>query len=409
MGKHNGQVSNPATGGGSGNRFGLIQLSDLQFGEKHTFGNPSDLAERLVSDIKKMAGEYDFTPLYVVLSGDITGKAHAEEFNDGANVVERILNELNIDRRHILCVPGNHDVNWNLSELSEEAGDGQLKFLPYDNFVSRIRDSKEWFVSDHYPRIIDDQSDVALEFLLLNSCEKEDGSNHNGYVSPEKLKRTLGSNVPKAYEALKIAILHHRLDTSVTDRRSAIENARDIGSIVGCHKYNIVLTGHIHQALCHDVNNSEGHNIIFAGCGSTGADHTQREDGVQNQYCIHVIDLDRYEFESIWRAYNRHLPTEHGLGGWTKDNSFEQARKFPLPTIERSRSISPEAIVGAASSTGDGRCSKPVSDDGAEKTRTDIGMTRSVAEKTNWENLVEPALRMAIAIVNLLGGWDEKR
>ena len=145
MTNHNKKLNNISSNVGSGNRFGLIQLSDLQFGENHRFGYPSKIAEKLLSDIKKMSGEgeYDFTPLYIVLSGDITEKAHSDEFNDAANVIEEILNGLNIDRTNILCVPGNHDVNWNLSKNSHEAGDDQLKFLPYNNFVSEVTNNRD--------------------------------------------------------------------------------------------------------------------------------------------------------------------------------------------------------------------------------------------------------------------------
>lgn len=393
MTKHNKQLSDLSTTSWSGERFGIIQLSDLQFGEKHIFGYPSKIAEKLISDIKKMSGEgeYNFIPLYIILSGDITEKAHSEEFKDAADAIEEILDGLNIDRANILCVPGNHDVNWNLSEHSQEAGDDQLKFLPYKNFVSDVTNNSYTFEKDNYPRIInkqlkpddqlkiDDQLKLKFEFLLLNSCEKEERLNHEGYVCPEKLKKTLPSQVSKGYERLKIAILHHRLDTSVNDKRSAIENARDIESIIACHKYNIVLTGHVHQALCHDVNNSDGHNIIFAGCGSTGVNQTQREDGVQNQYCIHVIDLDANEFQSIWRAFNPFLQTEHGLGGWTKDNSFDgEPRKFPLPTIKRADSTV-----------------KP----------TELEIKPTVPVSIDPIN-IDMASKIAAAI--LLGGWNEK-
>ena len=76
------------------NRFGIIQLSDLQFGENHRFGNPSTIAEKLLCDIKKMSGEYDFAPRYIVLSGDITERAHSEEFNDAKNVIEEIVRQI---------------------------------------------------------------------------------------------------------------------------------------------------------------------------------------------------------------------------------------------------------------------------------------------------------------------------
>lgn len=408
MTNHNKQLNNLSSIGGSGNRFGLIQLSDLQFGEKHRFCNPSTIAEKLLSDIKKMSGKYDFTPRYIVLSGDITEKAHSEEFNEAANVIEEILSGLNIDRTNILCVPGNHDVNWNLSEYSLEAGDDQLKFLPYNNFVSTITNSKDFSLGDSYPRIIDDQFDLGfgLEFLLLNSCEKEDRLNHNGHVCPKKLKQTMPSQAPKEYERLKIVILHHHLDTSINDNKiSAIENALDIESILACNKYNIVLTGHVHEALVHEKTNSMGHKIIFAGCGSTGIHQDQRGDGIQNQYSIHVIDFKIHKFQSIWRAYNPSRQTEYGLGGWVQDNTFSNnPTEFSLPTIKRTESSSPTAMITPALSTGTKICSNSVADNNVKEILKDIDKKPSIQEKTNWDNMKHAA---KIAIANLLGGWDE--
>jgi len=379
----------------SGNRFGLIQLSDLQFGEKHRFGNPSKIAEKLLYDIKKMESEYDFIPLYIILSGDITEKSHSNEFNDAASVIEEISRDLKIDRRNILCVPGNHDVNWNLSKCSLEAGDDQLKFLPYNNFISNIRNNKDFYIIDCYPRIRDDSLSFKLEFLLLNSCEKEDHINHNGHVCQKKLTKTLLSKPTKEYEGLKIAILHHRLDTSISDKRSAIENASDIESILACHKYNIILTGHVHQTLVHAKTNSDGHAIIFTGCGSTGINKDEREDGVQNQYCIHVIDLTANKFQSIWRAYNPNRQTECGLGGWTKDNSFDtNPTEFQLPVIKHKPQFNLEMSTDIASS-------EPIKVTDTVEKNKDTG-TKAFDTKMDWSEEVSEEL----AIAMLLGGWN---
>src|SRR3972149_5878317 len=123
MAKQKKQLSNLSPTNVSGNRIGIIQFSDLQFGKNHRFGYPSEIAEKLLIDIKKMSEEKNFTPIYIVLSGDITETATPEEFDDAANVIQEILNGLNIERTNILCVPGNHDVNWDLSNRSLETGD----------------------------------------------------------------------------------------------------------------------------------------------------------------------------------------------------------------------------------------------------------------------------------------------
>jgi len=336
MTNHSRQFDDLPPGGGRGNRFGIIQLSDLQFGENHTFGNPSDIAERLLKDVKKMSREHQFTPVYMVLSGDITETGDPEEFQDAANVIEGLVNELKIPNMNILCIPGNHDVSRRLTQESE-SGNEQLKFQPYHRFVSEVTNKSYAFEKDTYPRITNDRPradaqlkiagplDFQFEFLLLNSCEKIDRSNKEGYICPRKLSSTL--RVGEDEDKLRIAILHHPLHNSFNDDIKPITNASQVGRILASHKYNIVLTGHVHQGYVNVVSFGGQHTIIFASCGSTGINHEKRIDGVQNQYCIHVIDFDRNKLQSIWRAYNP--SSNYGLGSWVSDNAFEERN----PTI----------------------------------------------------------------------------
>lgn len=411
MTNHNNQLNNLFPTVGSGNRFGLIQLSDLQFGEKHRFGKPSTIAEKLLRDIKKMSGEreYNFKPHYIVLSGDITEKAHSEEFNEATNVIEELLNGLNIARTNILCVPGNHDVNWEISKKSQKVGDPLLKLQPYNEFVSEVTNNSYTFEKDNYPRLtnkqltiydqltIDNQDKLNLEFLLLNSCEKIDQSNKEGYVCPIKLQKTLKGKENE--EKLKIAILHHPLLDSYNDENPPITNYREIGRILALNKYNIVLTGHVHQGYINAMLCGGQHQIIFASCGSTGINHEKRGDGIQNQYCIHVIDFDANTFQSIWRAYNP--SKEYGLGGWVSDNSFEEKKptEHSLPTIKRIKPIRPEAGAEPPLSTMGDMASKATDSD-VDEEPIDVGIKSSKPAVTNSD-------KMRIAIANLLGGWNE--
>ena len=45
-------------------RYGIIQLSDLQFGAKHRFGYPSKICDSIAQDILYMAEKYSFSPIY---------------------------------------------------------------------------------------------------------------------------------------------------------------------------------------------------------------------------------------------------------------------------------------------------------------------------------------------------------
>jgi len=387
------------------NRFGVIHLSDLQFGKNHRFKDTADFIRKLVSDIRKMSQEHHFRPLFIVLSGDISETGCADEFNEALIVITELASKLNIDRKKILCIPGNHDVNWKLAikskilkkvmsilkttlridfgMLCKKLGSDQLKFHPYNNFVKTLTNYQENQSEDCYIRIIEkipinnseDQAALELEFLLLNSCEKEDHKNHEGYVCKEKLLKTLQTQTDE--DRLRIAIMHHRLDT-IPKEIPGIINARDIISVLIGHKYNIVLTGHVHYSRANAKDNGEGHITIQASCGSTGVTKEAREDGIQNQYCIHIIDFGKNKLQTVWRAFNPAYQTENGRGGWTQDNSFQEGlTEFTLPIVKQKQTVDSQVRTEAVSSS-----------------------KHTLVSKTERE-------KMKLAFLNLLGGWKE--
>ena len=410
MTNHIKQLSNPSSTGDVGvnfeteigknkvkNRFGIIQLSDLQFGKNHIFKNAAEFSKNLLSDIKEMSGECDFIPRYIVLSGDITEEADAKEFNDAANVIEGVLVDLNIDRKLILCVPGNHDVNKGLCERSKGSGSDQLKFQPYNDFVAKITHGNQGTARVDYPLIRDKVSgkvsdeDHIIEFLLLNSCEKIDPHTTYAYICKEKLQKTLKSKKEK--ESLRIVVAHHPLQPSVggelkaimraaekadnmsitnmlQERSEASDRIVDIKEILHYHKCDIVLTGHTHQAKIDASLSPDGHLMIFAGCGSTGIEQRQRGEGIRNQYSIHVIDFGNNKFQSIHRAFNPTIRNDIGKGCWQKDDTIQpNPSKYDLP----SKKLSKPKLIDP--------------------------------NKVDWNN-DEFAEELAIAV--LLGGWNEK-
>ena len=151
------------------NRYAIIQLSDLQFGEKHVFSSPSNISNMLAYDIKEMGDKYSFVPMYLLLSGDISEKSHKNEFDDAIKQIELLISNIGIDTDSVLVVPGNHDVNRKLAEVSESVGDPSIKFSNYYNFEKYFIKHKE--VGDHssYTRVTDYR--LGIEFLLLGkSC-----------------------------------------------------------------------------------------------------------------------------------------------------------------------------------------------------------------------------------------------
>ena len=94
-----------------------------------------------------------------------------------------------------------------------------------------------------------------------------------------------------------------------------------------------MFTGHIHENRCFEVTH-QGKKIIYSGCGSAGVNSTQRVDGIQNQYSIHVLDSYNKKLETYVRSFNPQVRTKFGLGSWTTDNSMaENPEIFEIPDI----------------------------------------------------------------------------
>lgn len=324
-------------------RYGIIQLSDLQLGQKHRFGNPSNISDLIVRDVNQMAAKYQFIPMYLILSGDITETAHAKEFLEAEQITKRISNGISIDKESILSVPGNHDINWKLAEIAGEVGDPNLKYNNYNKFAKSACNKFSQVNSETYNIYFDRR--LGIEFLLLNSCEKEDHNTHIGYVNKEKLVNSIkNKNISEMNEVTKICICHHRLELNNQYPKSIIDNSYEIQSILFENGFNIVLTGHIHENRC-QVINQDNKSIIFSGSGSSGVNYSQRTDGIQNQYTIHVLDSYNKKLESYWRTFSPNKRTQFGLGGWTEDNSVEiNPTIYELPHIIDFDSFSSNSI-----------------------------------------------------------------
>jgi len=302
-------------------RYGIIQLSDLQFGEKHRFGNPSNIYEKIGSDVDFYADKYQFMPIYLLLTGDITETAHANEFEEATEVIGKLAQRLSIDRDSILSVPGNHDVNWKLAEVAAAVGDTNLKYSNYNKFAQISCNKYSMTNPDFYNRFLDHR--LGIEFLFLNSCEKEDHENHFGYIDTDKLVKSIIRNLGNGIEDYtKICLCHHRLEPNRKLPKSIIDNSYEVETILLENGYNLLFTGHIHENRCHEIRQEEK-SIIYSGAGSAGVESGQRIDGIPNQYSIHVLDSFNKKIETHWRSYCPNKRTKLGLGSWTNDNSVD--------------------------------------------------------------------------------------
>lgn len=311
-------------------RVGIIHLSDTQFGAKHTFGSPSQLSRALTEDILSLSTRFSFAPQYIVLSGDITEIGHHDEFSDALNQLSAIGSSLSVDPDSILVCPGNHDLFWPLAKVGRECGQPSLKYTNFNNFASTIsRADKLEIGKGFFPVVVDHRNRIL--FLLIDSCHKEDDTYHGGMVDTKTLLATVEKqlNPTRTSRYLRVAVTHHRLDSRAASESSRVQNAEEVCAILSANKFQVVMTGHVHEPLISQT--TEGREaMLFAGCGSTGVNKTQRDDGVPNQYTVLIVDTDNQKVSSVSRIYSPRSRTRFGLGGWVADPNQGSVDEFAV-------------------------------------------------------------------------------
>jgi hypothetical protein len=289
------------------------------------------LARTIADDVLILSGQRSFTPVYLLVSGDISEHAHAAQFAAAKAEFGALATALSIDRNCLLFVPGNHDVSWPAAKVGRDIGHPALGFVNYNSFITDLTGEDRLAVGSGY--YVSQDHRFGIKFLLVNSCEKEDDLVHEGCVDETRLLRAVEEDSAQVatQHYVKVCVLHHRLDTTIADPRSRIANAANVESILAHWGCSTVLTGHVHMGLSHEVRKGDA-SIVYSGCGSSGVDKTQRPDGVQNQYSIHVFDRKAGSVETHWRAFNPQKRTRFGLGGWTDDLSEGSGKsEYSLP------------------------------------------------------------------------------
>ncbi|MGH4000453.1 MAG: trypsin-like peptidase domain-containing protein, partial [Pseudonocardiaceae bacterium] len=98
----------------------VLHVSDPQFGRNHLFGGngltPADrthdtLFRRLHDDLDRLAGDHGLRPDLMVVTGDLAEWGLPDEFDQVVHFLTALTEAVELPRRHVALVPGNHDVN----------------------------------------------------------------------------------------------------------------------------------------------------------------------------------------------------------------------------------------------------------------------------------------------------------
>lgn len=187
----------------------ILHISDPHFGTER---------EPVVRALRSCA--HDLKPDLLVLSGDITQRARASQFERAA----RFVRELGV--AHVLVIPGNHDVP--LFNLADRA------LRPYAAY-------SRFFGSDFAPRL------QTADCLVLGVKTTRRYRHVDGEISSEQCRQIAAQLRQAAPEQLRVVVLHQPLAVPraaeqknvVRGREPAIAEWAEAGA-------DLVLSGHIH-------------------------------------------------------------------------------------------------------------------------------------------------------------------
>ena len=328
----------------------ILHLSDLHFGNsENAISWYNQLAEDLYQELE--CQQLDA----LILSGDIANKSTPEEYAAAQVFLDNLRQEFKLKPEQIVLVPGNHDLNWGLSEdaytlYRRKDYQGALdegRYIDNGNYIE-IRDEDKYqqrfqHFSDFYKSIKGQPYPLQYEQQAILHHFPKQNLLIVGFNSAWQLDhhyRTRASINPMAVtnallaihrdreyqNCLKIAVWHHPLNSSGEDRIT------DAGFMEQLAKsgFRFAIHGHIHKAETslykYDMS-AGGRKLDIICAGTFGAPVREWVPGYPLQYNLLKLEGNKLT------VYTRRR--EELNGAWKPDARWLMgAGQNPLPHYE---------------------------------------------------------------------------
>lgn len=354
----------------------ILHLSDLHFSE---IVDPLQLLQPLLMDIRSKDGDgigFDYLN-YLVISGNLTNRASAAEFERAREFVAKLMQEFKLSPNQCIFVPGNHDLSWEeevYQWVSERKANTQK--LPNSHKVRQgggylVRQEKRYpnrfknfvnhffypLIQEPYPLKFNEQFSTRfdvenkLQFLALNSCcDIDEHFPHRSSIHMGALTRGLqqaeaeikaaiaNQQIIDETEILRIAVWHH----PITGNEKILEDA--FLEQLQRARFKICLHGHVHEDRTDLIGYTHPtRKIHIAGAGSFGAPANSRPESTPRLYNLLEIAADRSEVKVHTRRLRKASGAWEGYPEWPKKDGkpYERIPFYIIP-LPRSPSLPSE-------------------------------------------------------------------
>ncbi|HEY3571201.1 MAG TPA: metallophosphoesterase [Thermoanaerobaculia bacterium] len=298
----------------------IVHLSDIHFGARagkdmHRFFDGEDSRRLSLQLIEELSGPRSrirdqVARTHLVVSGDLVYTGTDAEYRQVLECLNELCEGIKLSKERVHIVPGNHDINWTLSN-----NDPAQRFEPFLKFLKDF--FGEELLAAKFPRLgkleygshpaahvilsISADERLGLTVLGLNSCVFETSQDHFGFVGQRQLDiaRDLLDSV--ALPGIRVAIIHHHLHPypellkarTAADAWLDLSIIRDSGNVerwLEKHGFDVVLHGHKHKPQLRETRvraafspqQAEPRPLIVCGAGSVSCVELEHHQG--NQY-----------------------------------------------------------------------------------------------------------------------------
>jgi 3',5'-cyclic AMP phosphodiesterase CpdA len=276
----------------------VLHVSDTQFGRYHRFSPEDSLAGNLLRDVRELGG-IGVPPIdLVIFSGDITERGKSAEFEQAREFLDQVCRALRLAPDRVVVVPGNHDVNWYLSQMEfmqwqDEHDDAEppppypRKWGHYREFVTGLHGPAAF--TEEQPYRLHRFDDLRVVVAAMNSTIKEShrAEDHFGWCGHEQL-RWFADQLGPAEGVLRIGVLHHNARRKALADNENLADEDDLTHILGGY-LDLLLHGHTHEGM--EDRLSDGTLVLATGSSAVSADWRPGE--VPNQYQVLCIEPGR--------------------------------------------------------------------------------------------------------------------
>jgi 3',5'-cyclic AMP phosphodiesterase CpdA len=341
----------------------ILHISDLHFRapsehDKNIYYSDSNFCAEFVDYIKKI-GKVD----YLIFTGDAINQGYVKAFEDAKLFLEKIIDELKIDKKHVILCMGNHDfdrheLELEAKEIPSTATDKQErlnnihtsdnKYKYFKNFVSDILGKKLNVKDAIYDCIIDDDN----KFLLLgvNSCylESFDTPSHKGMIDKDQFIYKLNELLNGKLDYSVFLAMHHNPAVEASG-----DEVRTWKDILNCNKAKnpiVVFSGHIHYIGTEiDVDGKDGKSE--AETTRRGTYYFSAGSLLNTEYKSRSFNMYEIESKTITYHFHTHINSEE-KPYWEETNKNTinlNERDFSSDTVEQVRdgllSMSPTPLL----------------------------------------------------------------